>query len=394
MAEGTQKRFHEIDALRVIALFLLIVYHVFVAYQPFAPEVWFVQYKESLADYWFLGEWLNIWRIPILFVISGISLGFIARRRSIKEILIDRIIRLEPPLFFGCLCLCPLLFLFYLMSVGEPLIYLPHPAHLWYVLFLVSYVFLSLPLIAYLKRHPNNRAAGWLKRHCPWVLWPLFAVPLALESVLFEPEFFSAFYNRYWYGFVCFLAGYGFIYLGEIFWNSVRSLAPLAVVIGGFLYLLRMEAIPYLGGHPGITALESATWMIAFLGLGYRYLNRPNTVFSKMNAAIFPIYILHLPVQQAIALGLFQWNRSAELTFFVHLALTLGCSILLYGIVRKIGGWLNPLMGINPEKPSEPPIPSRWAQVGSLVTIWVLTPITLAAGIFFMLVGSHLLANS
>ena len=30
-------RWHEIDALRSIALLLLIVYHVFCAYQPFAP---------------------------------------------------------------------------------------------------------------------------------------------------------------------------------------------------------------------------------------------------------------------------------------------------------------------------------------------------------------------
>jgi len=75
-------RRHEIDALRSIALLLLIVYHVFCAYQPFAPLILFVGYPSTLEDGWFLGELLNPWRVPVLFLISGITAGYLLQNRS------------------------------------------------------------------------------------------------------------------------------------------------------------------------------------------------------------------------------------------------------------------------------------------------------------------------
>jgi len=66
-------RRHEIDALRSIALLLLIVYHVFCAFQPFAPLVQFIGFSDTLKDAWFVGELLNTWRVPVLFLISGIT---------------------------------------------------------------------------------------------------------------------------------------------------------------------------------------------------------------------------------------------------------------------------------------------------------------------------------
>ena len=65
----SRSRHHEIDALRVIALCLLILYHVFVCYQPFANMLMFLQYEQLLEKYWFVGSLLNIWRIPVLFLI-------------------------------------------------------------------------------------------------------------------------------------------------------------------------------------------------------------------------------------------------------------------------------------------------------------------------------------
>ena len=41
-------RRHEIDALRSIALLLLIAYHAFCAFQPFAPAIQFIEFSEHL----------------------------------------------------------------------------------------------------------------------------------------------------------------------------------------------------------------------------------------------------------------------------------------------------------------------------------------------------------
>ncbi|MEM7396651.1 MAG: heparan-alpha-glucosaminide N-acetyltransferase domain-containing protein, partial [Verrucomicrobiota bacterium] len=85
-ADKPVTRYYEIDALRVVALLLLIIYHIFISYQPFAGMLRFIQYDQLLEKYWFIGELLNIWRIPVLFLISGMAVGFILQRRTVKDV--------------------------------------------------------------------------------------------------------------------------------------------------------------------------------------------------------------------------------------------------------------------------------------------------------------------
>src|SRR3546814_7898135 len=66
-------RRHDIDALRVIAFGLLIVYHVGMVY----VADWGFHVKSDYQAEWL--QWpmiaLNRWRMPLLFMISGIALG-------------------------------------------------------------------------------------------------------------------------------------------------------------------------------------------------------------------------------------------------------------------------------------------------------------------------------
>ena len=64
-------RRHDVDWLRVLALGLLIVYHVVLSFQPWAQYIFFIQNKQSLEGLWILMGLINIWRIPLLFVVSG-----------------------------------------------------------------------------------------------------------------------------------------------------------------------------------------------------------------------------------------------------------------------------------------------------------------------------------
>ena len=76
-------RRHDIDWIRTIVLFLLIIYHAFASFMPFAPDIRFPINDGFLVDYWFLMELINIWRIPILFVISGMGVYFAIQNRSL-----------------------------------------------------------------------------------------------------------------------------------------------------------------------------------------------------------------------------------------------------------------------------------------------------------------------
>ena len=94
-------RRYDIDWLRVFALGLLIVYHTSIVFQPWSYFIYFPQSEEPLESIWLLMGLINIWRIPLLFIISGMGVYLAIRRRNWKELLKDRIIRILLPLIFG-----------------------------------------------------------------------------------------------------------------------------------------------------------------------------------------------------------------------------------------------------------------------------------------------------
>ena len=82
-------RRHDLDWLRTFALGLLILYHVVVGFQPWAKDIFFIQNDQTLEGLWPLMAMLNVWRIPILFVVSGMGVCFAMERRTSKLLLRD-----------------------------------------------------------------------------------------------------------------------------------------------------------------------------------------------------------------------------------------------------------------------------------------------------------------
>ncbi|MEO0448509.1 MAG: acyltransferase family protein, partial [Verrucomicrobiota bacterium] len=280
--QATDTRRYEIDALRVIALVLLIIYHIFICYQSFAERIGFLQYDQSLEKYWFLGELLNIWRIPVLFVVSGMAVGFVVHRRTLPELLKDRLVRLVPPLLFGALVMVPLFALFGPLYRGEPLKYQPSPGHLWFVVNLVSYSILLIPLFFWIRRRPENGLIRSLRALFPWGLLLVFPLPLMVETALLKPFGFAFFPTRFWYGLACYVLGFLLVCVGDSFWSALRRVCHPALALAFLFYLGRMKVLGE-GWFPDgqwIVAYESGMWMLAFLGYGSLLLNRKTRVFG------------------------------------------------------------------------------------------------------------------
>tara|TARA_Y100000385_G_scaffold279197_1_gene328533 strand:+ start:108 stop:305 length:198 start_codon:yes stop_codon:yes gene_type:complete len=54
---------------------------------PFASDFLFPENKVHLEAYWPLMALINIWRIPILFIISGMGVYFAFQNRTVKKII-------------------------------------------------------------------------------------------------------------------------------------------------------------------------------------------------------------------------------------------------------------------------------------------------------------------
>jgi hypothetical protein len=256
---------------------------------------------------------------------------------------------------------------------------------------LVVYLVLAVPLLFYLKFRPNNQLL-WLLRAlspCGWLL--LLPGVLALITVFLEPhitpELFSAHFLRFWYGFACFVFGILLVSLGELFWQGIRRVCHAALPAALALYLLRMSGVDF-GSAPArliACAFESAYGMLAFLGYGSLLFSGGSRIFPVLNKSVFAIYILHLPIQQAIAFFLFQARLPAWLTFALHLAGTLAISALIYAIALRWAHWLHPFLGIPSEKSetshdvsaTEPRSDGcGWAEmVGRFAVLYVVSPV-------------------
>src|SRR5690606_15506569 len=101
---NTNRR-HDIDALRVLAFALLIIYHVGMFYV--ADWGWHIKSAH-------LSEWLqypmllvNRWRMPLLFLISGLAVNFLLRGMGAGELARSRVKRLLLPLAFGMAVIVP-----------------------------------------------------------------------------------------------------------------------------------------------------------------------------------------------------------------------------------------------------------------------------------------------
>lgn len=342
-------RRHDIDWLRILALSLLIVYHIVLSFQSWASAIRFPQNDQLLEGIWPLMALVNVWRIPLLFLISGMGLRFAMERRDWKELLIDRTVRIAVPYLFGMVVL-NLLFAILLPVWGWRADFTIQFGHLWFLLNIYLYFACFLGVMIYLKDNPENAVFRLLRRvirHPLGLL--LMTAPVVIEAQIVNPQYFSSYVDSlhgWLIGFVCFALGWLFASLQDVFWPAVARLRWVTLGLALAAYLVRWLVFKLEDPINGLTGLESMCWMLAILGFGSLHLNKPSRVLSGFSKAVYPVYIVHLPVQFVIAYFLFPVPASALVKLVILLSGTFGVSILLYLLVLSRVKWIRPLFGM------------------------------------------------
>tara|TARA_B100000029_G_scaffold317774_1_gene310188 strand:+ start:368 stop:1414 length:1047 start_codon:yes stop_codon:yes gene_type:complete len=345
-------RRNDIDWIRVLALGLLIIYHNVVAFQPWGYKIFFIQNKQSLESLWILMSMINVWRIPILFMISGMGVYFAMRRRNWKQLLKERTIRILIPYIFGFLFICPVNIYFTALFYGKEVNYIPNPGHLWFLGNIFSYVLFLLPFLIYL----NNKSDNFLFRGLKWLLNYRFGIIclafiVAIESILVRPEFFTAYAlssHGYWLGIICFIIGFCLVSMDKVFWKAVEKVRLINLSLGFIFYLVRLTFMftQQIEGFYWLSGFESMCWMLAIFGYGSIYLNKASSALSYLREAVFPVYIIHLPIQFFLSYLIMPLNISAIAKLVLILVGTFGVSFLFYEMLRRIK-WIRPLFGLN-----------------------------------------------
>lgn len=344
----TERR-HDIDWLRVIAIGLLLIYHIAIIFQPWAMFIGFIRSDELLEGLWKPMTMLNIWRIPLLFFVSGMGLYFAMRKRNWKQLLLERTKRILIPFLFGIVAITPLHMFVFQKHYNLPLGYFAHQGHLWFLLNIFVYVILLLPLFNYLKKGGSKKFLNlWstLMRHPAGPL--LVSVFFVIEAIVVKPQLY-ALYAQTWHGFflglIAFLFGYLFVYSGNTFSKTVQKwrwlyLGLASVLFGIRYFVFATEAPGYL------TAIESNCWIFGVFGMGYKYLNRPSKTLSYLSKAAYPVYIIHMFVLYAGAMFILPLEIPVIMKFLAITCFTFLVCFLIYELIIKRIPLLRPLFGL------------------------------------------------
>lgn len=345
----TERRY-DIDWLRVIAIGLLLIYHIAIVFQPWAMFVGFIRSEELMEGLWKPMTMLNVWRIPFLFYVSGMGVYFAIRKRNWKQLLLDRSMRILLPFSFGILAITPLHIFIFQRYYNLPLSYTTHTAHLWFLGNIFIYVLVLLPLFVYLKKQKEeSRFRRGLSAFMSNPLGPLsISLFFIIEVILVKPQIFTLYAltaHGFFLGLLAFLFGFLFVYSGKSFWQTLLKWWWLYLILAIVLYTIRL--IEFQTQSPGyLMAIESNCWIFTLLGLGYKYLNRPGKVLSYLSQAAYPVYIIHMFVLYGAAMIILPLAIPVMFKFILTVVFTFVVCYLIYEFLIRRVGFLRPLFGL------------------------------------------------
>lgn len=402
-------RRHDIDALRVLAFGLLIVFHLGMLYVGPADD-WKFHLKSSYLAGWLEYPMLasSFWRMDLLFLISGMAVHFLRGRLTLPTLAWKRTTRLLLPLLFGMAVVIPIQP--YVQGVDNGLVppgfghFLlrywtggPWPAgafdgwqfgftwnHLWYLVYVWIYTMLLIAALPVLESTWGQRAIAAVHRLHGWPLLVLPALPLIAYNLLFAARFpqnhavIGDWYAHAGYA-TMFLYGYA-IGTHPGLWSELarlrhRSLGMAVVCFAAYVLLGQLDALVDVSQwSKSAIAMDRFcmralhffyTWsaIAAVLGWGHQYLNRPFRWLPYAREAVFPWYILHQSVMLAVAYWLLPLKLGPVLEpSLVLLGTVGGCAVLHEYVIRRTR-WLRPMFGLDAEPRAARPAPSPIGQV-------------------------------
>ena len=345
-------RRHDIDWIRIIALGMLIIYHAAVAFQPWGHLISFIQNKESSEILWLFMMVFNIWRIPILFMISGMGAYFALRNKNWKVFLKDRSARILFPYIFGFFFICPITVFLASTFYGKQTGYYPNPGHLWFLGNIYAYVLLLLPIMLYCIKNPDNfifKIFRILLKHRLGIF--SLALITGLEGVLFSPKHYINYamsIHGFMLGLICFFLGFILVSMKNDFWPIIKNTRSIALILASIFCMIRFYFVFTMIDYDGpkfVIGFESMCWMLTVFGYGAIYLNHQSKALTYLKDAVYPVYILHMRLQSLLCYLIMPTKLPLLLKLNLLIIGTLFCSIFLYEIIKRMN-WIRPIFGL------------------------------------------------
>ncbi|WP_299157782.1 acyltransferase family protein [uncultured Tenacibaculum sp.] len=360
-----------IDWLRIGLIISVFFFHVGMI---FRPEQWHVNSEESFEFLEPIMWWLHLWRMPLLFLVSGVGTYYAIGKRTSWQYVKERFKRLYIPFTFGFFTLVPLMiYVERINNYSSFLDFIPHmfdggpyPVgniswhHLWFILYLFIISLLISPFLNYTKSGHYNMIRGRIitffakRMHLNWLLIILILSQVVLRQ--YFPNSTHALYNdwAYFTYYVLFFIS-GFV----LFTNPkiIKTLTKdrLLYLYQTIVFTVLLFTLPLIFGSPNIIQdyARGITEMIISLScgltaIGYfkKYFNKDHKYRSVLNEAIYPFYLLHQPALIFVGYFVLQWDMAYGLKAIFIILFSLISIITTYWFIIKKFNFLRIVFGM------------------------------------------------
>jgi len=355
-------RQHYIDWLRVIATISIFVYHNSRAYDY---GDWHIKNAQTSLGATQFVEFMNIWMMPLFFILSGASVYYSLKRRNGGSFLKERFFRIMIPwLLTGMFLMGPTQVYLERLSHGQFsgnfLQFFPHyfdglygfggnfawmGIHIWYLMLLSVFSVILLPFfLSRAKTGISPAQSIAVKMGKTWVL-PLLWVPVAAAALLsgviglgFTEQMGSWDILSYAMFFVLGYMLFASTGLQEAVKKQGGWFLLAAVVFSAVHLILKFYVRPVFYEDIDIRLLAAWGWIIGLFWLGGRFLNFTNRFLVHINEMVLPFYILHQTVIVVVAYFVVQTGLSIPLKYGITAVVSFAVIIALYElIVRRVG---------------------------------------------------------
>ena len=400
----TSQRQTYLDWLRIISILGVLFFHSAMPYV--AEDGWHIKNHDTSNLMMESNHFLHLFRMPLLFFISGTVSFYMMQRRSTLSFIGLRFRRLFIPLLVGMFVIVPPQIYMERLANGYkgsfwdwyPSVFnfVPYPKgsfswhHLWFIAYLFLYDLIFAPMFAWMISPKSDgfkeKLAAMAKGKWVYVLMLPGIIWFALMSEKL-PETndlaHDGCYFVYWLLFL--LAGFVCILQPKLM-DSLERNRRFALSIG-FVSLMIWECMRWNKVEPGynnwpfhgdlfsymfmaLRPIIAWGWVLALVGYGKHYLNRKPVILNYLNQAVYPFYILHQTVIVLVAYYIVQTQNESILSKYIYtVGITFFVSVLLYHLFVRPYALTRFLFGMKPKDKPKPVIQIETGEVKPVVAL-------------------------
>ena len=361
-------RYHFLDGLRGIAMLVGIFFHAAMSFMDYSGW-WAQDVRADPASFGVMVDLVHASRMPLFFMVSGFFTAMMWKRRGVREVVKQRLLRIGVPLVVGTILMVPIMseldewsaavkeeraaeetlqsgqgeleneeqvatseeeVSWYWKGVFTPVFY-----HLWFLYYLLWLLAIFVP-VAWLWQKTGKTMPDFLVKS-PWCLialapltfWAQLGMPFsygpgtALGVLPWGPKlgYYAIFF---FFGALAFGRGWWEEKAGTRWWLWFLAALPLFIVTRAWIY-----TNDHYYAQMGVSLL---TWLllIGLFGFFRRYLNGGHPVVRYLSDASYWLYLGHFPLIVALQILMQDWEISAWLKFSIIAFGVTGFLLVIY----------------------------------------------------------------